>query len=341
MNSVVIDPVSPEKIDFKTSWVFSKEEDLLIHLFAALALGLLYLLIYFADFLGSNIEVPLYFVTLIFDAGHVMASYVLGFGTSRLGRLNIVFIPTLMAAVLIPAFYSYGFERVFYVYAAISSIHFARQQYGVLMITLRKGRRLSAWGARLNSLFFYNMIFAVPVFYLIYETKSFEWIGQKFNYFNSLNPLYFLAGVFGILFLQILWELREIFVYKILNLGKLFHIAVTIVLWGLIPFFNDGWSKLAFYAIVLHHAIFYMYFSYRRIENNFEKGSRQFRDRLVAKIGPLKSFALLVGLTSSFWLYLYFKYPFAEVTMIIIFYSGCHYVLDTYIWRKGFRDKII
>lgn len=303
------------------SWVFSFKEDCLLLAICLLASLLVIAIAILNSPLGQNYYDwirPTLFIGIFFDISHVFATYFVIFNERKKLSLILKSIPLIcLCTLFILNKFSISFFKF---YVLMSLYHFIRQQFGILMITLKKGRKLTNIEVIYNRIFFYNLMCTPILYFMTSKIFIFEWISIPFNYYTKINHLSNLCLIifFSIIGLQILFELKEIRRHQIFNTPKIFHSTITFILWFLVPYSLKTWAGPSIGIIIIHHATFYFTFCYKRLP---------FRPR----------FSVLIHYTAFLiptFIYIYLVATHKALTMLLASTTLTHFIWDAFIWKK-------
>lgn len=315
------------------SWIFSKKEDLSLHLAVVILFLIYFFLNRILNQLDIHLDLNLIFITLFFDATHGMSSFILGFGKTKLGKRNLLFIPTTVAIVVWSSNKLDGFLLV-YIYGILSTIHFMRQQLGFLMFTLSK-RQLSRTELNINKFFFYFIMLGPVLLAAFTEDMGYRWIGLDYSFPIPRQMLGIFTVILGtVMACLVFWEIRELRKTNELNWSKWFHLIVTIFLWGIFPWSMKNYNGYFYGLMIIHHALCYLYFVHARMRS--ANTDNLLKNWLSSLYFP-KYCSYLIGFTFILWWALSLGIESSKMTLFVMTYSVSHFVLDTYIWRKNYR----
>ena len=219
----------------------------------------------------------------------------------------------------------------FFFYILVSLIHFIRQQFGVLMCTLRNGRKMTKKEAYLNQIFFYNLMLSPIIYFCIHPKLTFEWIYKDFSFILSEQSAFiFLLFFFLMVLIQFLFEVREYLMFKTINIPKLTHSFFTFILWFFYPYINQSWAEATAALLIIQHAIFYLAFCYKRMVSTTSEKDETHAHRIIKKIGPFYSYVLLIVITFVFMNTLM---KMKALTFVVIAVTLNHFILDGFIWK--------
>jgi hypothetical protein len=330
------------------SWIFSLKEDLWILCIISILSGIL---LWPNLFFISNNFVSYIHVGLLFQLAHLMSVHFVTYGHKNelaSNKVILILLPIITLA-LVSFIYKFQFEYLYLCFSILGMIHFIRQQYGVLMTTMRKGRRLTKNEAIIHQFLFYNFCLTPVIYFIASSDFTYSWWGINFdNYLNEYSSV-FLSLIVGGFLLIIMFEIKEFVKFQVFNFSKILHLTLTLILWFIIPYFSKSWF-IIIPILVVQHSIYSLYFCYKRFMS-WDNPS-QLKQKLRQKwYGPLITY--FVNLALCLLIFSFTEVDrfliartynttreLSDFTVIIgITIVWNHYWLDALIWRKGFRKK--
>lgn len=330
------------------SWIFSKAEDIWL----ILLISFLSSIFLWPGFFNLDSSISSYVnVGLFFQFTHLMSVHFITYGNKDEFSSNKALLILLPVLTIISVFYVYKFQKEFLyiLFSILGMIHFIRQQYGILMTSMRKGRKLSDFQARYHQFIFYNSCFTPVLFFISSTDFTYSWWGINYSNFLSEFSNVFLSFTLGGFISIIIFEVNQLIKYNSFNMAKILLLSHALCLWFLLPYFSNSWY-IIIPALVIQHSIYSLYFCYKRYLS--WPGTSQMR-RILSKPKYGVFLAYLVNLVMCLLIFSFTEVDrfliantynttreLSDFTIIIgISIVWNHYWLDAVIWRKNFRKN--
>lgn len=342
-------------LNIDKGWIFSFKEDVLI-IFTILFLGVMF----YQPFLIADNLKPIEFIQIAIFAQlpHAAAVYIVSYGNKAEFSQHKRFFTysPIITIILISGFFIYDRIVLLYINALFDCFHFFRQQYGVEMVTMRKGIKLKPFEAKFHEFFFYATTI-LPAFYFVTKQDiPFGWQGVKLPSVTapfSESLFYFLILIYA---LFIVLELKYLFTHKTFNLAKWLHCGLSIFIWFVCPFLFESYVTIGAFLLI-QHSVYSWYFCFKRFQAWDRPQSSLLTKTIQSKFGAIIFYMMTFAVTLIGILIIKTErhfiggdsqnpnYNHIAITAILgIAFIWNHYWIDAVIWKKKNRatlDKLL